>query len=77
MGPGTLILFQLSFNSGSYTIKTIYFKDKCADKSPAKFCNKQTKKTCKKKIIYEKCMKTCEKCDEDPEVPDKDCGKTQ
>ena len=21
-------------------------------------------------------MKTCEKCDEDPEVPDKDCGKS-
>ena len=42
----------------------------CKDKKPTKWCNNRKKK-CKKASIYQKCKKTCDKCDEKPKCKDK------
>merc|ERR1712156_450194 len=48
-------------------------EEPCKDEGSSKFCKKMNKKKCKKSKFYQKCMKTCKKCDEGPE-PCEDTG---
>ena len=41
----------------------------CKDKKSKKYCKKK-KRQCKKASIYKKCLKTCNKCDDEPPKPE-------
>ena len=65
------MLEENCFREESFVLIQLYFLDKCEDLKPKKWCKKM-KKNCKNSTVYEKCKKTCNKCDNQPPTPE-DC----